>query len=139
MARALQAPVACLLTDEFVLSEIRVSDETLGMVKRDGWPAANAAAERLSGNVAALLMAEASRPPVDLSPGARPKRRRSREEILVGIAGAKASREARRKAAREARRIASPGEGDRPAGVVVVLRARASFTKQGERAANPWS
>jgi hypothetical protein len=91
MARALQAPVACLLTDEFVLSEIRVSDETLGMVKRDGWPAANAAAERLSGNVAALLMAEASRPPVDLSPGARPKRRRSREEILVGIAGAKAS------------------------------------------------
>jgi hypothetical protein len=37
--------------------------------------------------------------------GARPKRWRSCEEILAGIAAAKASREARRKAGREARRI----------------------------------
>jgi hypothetical protein len=38
--------------------------------------------------------------------GAWPRRRRSREEVLAGIAGAKESRERRRQAEQEARRIA---------------------------------
>jgi hypothetical protein len=106
MARALQVPVALLLTDELVLAEIRVSDATLERVKREGRPAAQEAAQRIAARMEALLLAEASRPLVDVSPGARPKPRRTRVEVLAGIADAKAAREVRRQAAREARRIA---------------------------------
>jgi len=102
----LAVPVHSCFTDELVATEIRVSDETLERVKRQGRAAAREAAERIAENLEAVLLAEASKPPVDLAPGVRPKRRRSREEVLVGIVGAKASREARRQASQEARWIA---------------------------------
>lgn len=102
LAAALGVPVAQLLTDDLVLAEIRVSSETLERVKREGAPAAQKAAERIATGLTALLIAEATRPPVDVSPGARPKRRRSREEVLAGIAAAK-RRSAQKNAARRAR------------------------------------
>lgn len=102
-ASALGIPVAALLCDDLVLAEVRVSDETLAAVKRGGMPAAEAAAQRLAASLAPLLYAEATRKPVDLSPGARPKRRRTRAEVLEGIAAANAARAARD--AKQAREI----------------------------------
>lgn len=97
LAAALGIPIASLVTDELVLVEIRISDETCKRVKREGRPAAREVVERLSTNVEALLLAEVSRPAIDLSPNARAKPRRSREQVLArrraGIA------EARRRAA----------------------------------------
>lgn len=104
-AQTLGCPVASLLTDELILAEVRVSPETLERVKREGQPAAREAAERIARGLEVLLLAEAGRPPLDLSPGARPKRRRSRLEVLAGIAEAQRMTKAREARAREARRI----------------------------------
>lgn len=101
----MQAPLASLLTDELVLAEIRISDETLERVKREGKPAAEEAARRIAQGLEALLLAEAGRPPVDVSPGARPKHRRTRAEVLAGIAEAQRMSKARQAREAEARRI----------------------------------
>lgn len=102
IAHAVGCPVAQLLTDELVLAEIRVSPDTLERVKREGQPAAREAAQRIAAGLEALLLAEATRPPVDLSPGARPKRRRTRAEVIAGVAAAEAGRK-RNAAARKQR------------------------------------
>jgi hypothetical protein len=66
---------------------------------------------RLKPQLFALLMAEATRPAIDLSPGARAKPRRSREELLVARASAIAGAEQRASAIaaerRQARQIAA--------------------------------
>ena len=48
IAQALNVPVAALFTDEVVLAEVRLSDETLQEIKRQGREASGEAAERLS-------------------------------------------------------------------------------------------
>jgi hypothetical protein len=86
IASALGVPTASLFTDAAVLAEIRVSDVTLGQIRREGRGACKAVAERLASLLEPLILQEATRPPVDVSPGARPKRRRTRAEVLAGIA-----------------------------------------------------
>lgn len=94
-ALTLGVPVASLLTDRLILAEVSVSDETLERVRREGAPAARAAAVRIAAQLEALLLAKASAPPVDVSPGARPKRRRTRAEVLAGTRAANAARKRR--------------------------------------------
>jgi transcriptional regulator with XRE-family HTH domain len=106
IASAIGIPVASLLTDEVVLAEIRASSETLERVRREGRPAAREAALRIVDNLEALLLAEATRPPVDLSPGARAKPRRSREQKLASWAAATERSKAIAEERRQARKIA---------------------------------
>jgi hypothetical protein len=80
-----------------VLAEVRVSDETIEQVRREGREASKEAAQRLASRLEPLIWQEATRPPVDVSAGARPKRRRSREEVLAGIAEANRMRAAARR------------------------------------------
>jgi hypothetical protein len=89
--------VAALFADEFVLAEVRVSDETIEQVRREGRPACKEAAERLASRLEPLIWQQATRKPVDISPSARPKRRRSRAEVLAGIAEANRMRAATRR------------------------------------------
>ena len=86
-----------MFTDEVVLAEVRVSKETIEQVRREGRDASKEAAERLASRLEPLIWQEATLPPVDVSPGARPKRRRTRTEVLAGVAEANRMRaEARR-------------------------------------------
>lgn len=85
IASALGIPIASLLVDDLVLTELRVSAETLEKVRREGRPAAIATAERLAAGVAELLLAEAGRPAIDTSPYAWARPRRSREQVLAGV------------------------------------------------------
>jgi transcriptional regulator with XRE-family HTH domain len=111
IAAALGVPIASLVVDELVLAEVRVSDETLERVKREGAPAADEAIARISANLKALLLAEASRPPVDLSPGARAKPRRTREQKLASWADATARSKAKAQLRRQARQVARADAG----------------------------
>jgi len=106
LASALGIPIASLFVDELVLAEIRVSEETMQRVRRDGSPAAREVAERLARNLEALLLAEATKPPVDLSPGARAKPRRTREQKLASWAKAAESSARKRAEQREQQRLA---------------------------------
>jgi transcriptional regulator with XRE-family HTH domain len=101
IAQALNVPVAALFADEVVLAEVRVSEETIEKVRREGRDASKQAAERLALRLEPLIWLEATRKPVDVSAGARPRPRRSRAEVLAGIEQANAMR----RAARERRRI----------------------------------
>lgn len=80
--------MAALFADGVVVAEIRLSDETIQQVHREGQQACKKAAERIASMLEPLIWQEATRKPVDISPGARPKRRRSRVEVLAGIAEA---------------------------------------------------
>jgi hypothetical protein len=64
IAQALNVPVAALFADDFVLAEVRVSDETMEQVRRDGREASKQAAERLASRLESLIWQEATRPPV---------------------------------------------------------------------------
>ncbi len=92
LAQAIGVPVASLLNPELVLAEVRISDATLERVKREGRPAAEEAGARIAAYLTERLLQEAARVPVDVSPGARPKRRRTREEVLAGTQAAKEAR-----------------------------------------------
>jgi transcriptional regulator with XRE-family HTH domain len=96
IAQALNVPVAALFADEVVLAEVRVSDATIEQVRREGREASKEAVERLAARLEPLIWQEATRPPVDISAGARPRPRRSREEIVAGIAEANRMRAAAR-------------------------------------------
>jgi hypothetical protein len=88
--------VAALFADEVVLAEVRVSEETIEKVRREGRQACKEAAERLASRLEPLIWQEATRKPVDISAGARPRPRRSRVEVLAGIAEANRMRAAAR-------------------------------------------
>ena len=103
IAQALNVPVAALFADEVVLAEVRLSNETLETVRREGREGCRQAAERLASRLEPLIWQEATRPPVDVSAGARPKRRRSRAEVLAGIAEANKMRAARERGVRSSR------------------------------------
>src|SRR3954447_4604389 len=96
VAATIGCPVAQLLNDELVLVEVRISDETLERVRREGQPAAAEAGARIARGLESLLLAEATRRPVDVSPGARPNPRRTRAQVLAGVNAAKQMRAARR-------------------------------------------
>ena len=87
-------PVAALFADDVVLAEVRVSNETIEQVRREGREASRSAAERIASRLEPLIWQEATRKPVDISPGERPKRRRTRLEVLAGIAEANRMRAA---------------------------------------------
>ena len=97
IAQALNVPVAALFAEAVVLAEIRLSDETIQRVRREGQQACEEAAERIASRLEPLIWQEATRKPVNVSPGARPKRRRTRAEVLAGIAEANRMRAAREK------------------------------------------
>lgn len=84
IAAALNVPAVRLMRDCRVVAEVEPSEATIADCRARGMPAALEAAERMVPALAALILAEATRPPVDTSPGARPKRRRSRTELLGG-------------------------------------------------------
>lgn len=84
IAAALGIPVMSLLVDRFVLAELQVSDESLERVRREGRPAAAAIVAAIAPGLEAALLAEAGRPAIDLSPWARARPRRSREQVLAG-------------------------------------------------------
>jgi hypothetical protein len=73
IASALAVPTGALFTDEVVVAEVRLSYETLQQIKREGREASRQAAERLASRLEPLIWQEATRPPVDVSAGARPK------------------------------------------------------------------
>jgi hypothetical protein len=70
-------------------------------VRWEGREASRSAAERIALRLEPLIWQEATRPPVDVSAGARPRPRRSRVQKLAGIEQANAMR----RAAHERRRI----------------------------------
>ena len=74
-----------------------LSDETIEQVRREGRQACTEAAERIAVRLEPLIWQEATRKPVDISLGARPKRRRTRAEVLAGIAEANRMRTAARR------------------------------------------
>lgn len=101
LAQALGLPIAQLFTDDLVLAEVRVSPDTLERVRREGRQAARDAADRIAGGLEPLIWQEATRPPVDMRPGARAKPRRTREEVLAkGIAELRALDARKRKTRR---------------------------------------
>ena len=114
MAQALGLPVAQLFTDELVLAELRISEETLERVREHGARAAQEVVEGFVPALVARLLAEATRTPVSLEPGARPKQRRTRAQVLAGTAQANAMRAAKRAQRQAQSRIDAPG-GEGPA------------------------
>jgi len=89
IAAAIGCPVAQLFTDELVLAEVRASAETLERARAGGAPVAEEVGARIASGIAALLLAEASRPAMYTGPGARARTRRRRPEYLEGIAAAR--------------------------------------------------
>ena len=69
---------------ELVLAEIRIRQESLERLKREGRPAADAVVSSLLPRLAARLPAEASRPPLDVSK-ARTNGRRTDAEVVPGV------------------------------------------------------
>jgi DNA-binding XRE family transcriptional regulator len=95
IASALCVPVAALFRSD-VIAEVVVSAETVQRIREGGRPACVETAGRLASQLEPVLLEAANRRPVDLSPGARPKRRRSRAEVLAGIHAAETTRAAAR-------------------------------------------
>lgn len=83
IASALGLPVAQLFTDDPVIAEVTLSPETLQRIKREGRPAAAETAQRLALMLEPLIWQEATRKPVDVSPGVRAKPRRNRAQVLA--------------------------------------------------------
>jgi len=124
LASALGVPVASLFTDELVVAEVRVSDDTLAEICRHGRPHSVVVSERIASRLEPLIWHAATRPPVDVSPGARPRRRRTRAEVLAGISEAGVMRETHLAAGRH--RVAVP-QGRAPRSrTEVLLRAPAA-------------
>lgn len=95
IARALGVPVASLFDLPGAgrcVAEVVVSDETLRNVRRNGRSASLEAAQRLGAALEPVIYAAATgRVPKPGQP-ARAKPRRTREEVLAGVAAAKESR-----------------------------------------------
>ena len=84
IASALNVPV-CALTvgEEYVaVTDVALSLAARDRVRREGRPAVEELANQLAGQLVGVIEAAAARGSVDVSPGARPKPRRSREEVL---------------------------------------------------------
>ena len=88
MASALGVPVGRLLRDDCVVTEVVISEQTISDVRSNGRRASLEAAERLARQLEPLIYQEATRPPVDISAGARPKPRRTRAQVLAGVRAA---------------------------------------------------
>jgi transcriptional regulator with XRE-family HTH domain len=88
IANALGVPVIALFRTD-AIADVVVSAETIEKIRVGGRPACVEAAQRLAARLEPALLEAANQRPVDLSPGARPKRRRTRAEVLAGIRAAK--------------------------------------------------
>jgi DNA-binding XRE family transcriptional regulator len=93
IARALGVPVAALFSDELVVADVVVSEATVRAIRAGGRDACADVAQRLAVQLEPLIWAAVTAPAVDTRPGARPKRRRTRAEVLAGIADAKQHRD----------------------------------------------
>jgi len=102
IAKALQIPVAQLFTDELVLAEVVVSADTLEAIRKGGRQVSRDTASRLSTQLEHRLWEEATRPEVDMTPGSRPRPRRSRAEVLAQLTE---TTKQRRQARRESQQI----------------------------------
>jgi transcriptional regulator with XRE-family HTH domain len=85
IAAALNVPVAALFTDELVVAEIVVSQDTVRRIRSEGRGACQDVAERLASRLEPVLWAAVTKPPADIRPGARPKPRRTRAETLAQL------------------------------------------------------
>ena len=94
IARALGEPVGALFASEPVF-EVALTRETVESVRRDGREAARVVAERIASQLEPAIYAAATRKPVDISGGARPKPRRTRAQVLAGVREADRLRRAR--------------------------------------------
>ena len=97
IASALNVPVCALTVGEesVAVADVVLSPAARDRVRREGRPAVDEIANRLAGQLAGVIEAAAARGSVDVSPGARPRPRRSREEVLAGIGQAARMRQAR--------------------------------------------
>jgi transcriptional regulator with XRE-family HTH domain len=93
IAEALNVPIAALFRDDLVL-EVVLSPATVEEVRRDGREGARSAAQRLAAQLEPSIFELATRKPVDVRAGARPKPRRTRVEKLAGVEEANAMRKA---------------------------------------------
>jgi DNA-binding XRE family transcriptional regulator len=93
IAQALNVPVASLFRDDLVV-EVVVSRETVEEIRRDGREGARSVAQRLASRLEPSIYELATRKPVDVRAGARPKPRRTRVEKLAGVEQATAMRKA---------------------------------------------
>jgi DNA-binding XRE family transcriptional regulator len=91
IAAALAVPVAALFRDD-VVADVVLSADTVQRIRAEGRPASEEAAKRLASRLETELYEFATRRPVDVRAGARPKRRRSRAEVLTGIRAAETMR-----------------------------------------------
>lgn len=75
--------------DQVPVADVVLSQESVDRVRREGRPAAAELAQLLAAQLEPLIYQAATRI-VDTSHGARPKRRRTRAEVLAGVREAKA-------------------------------------------------
>ena len=94
IANALGVPVLALF-EANVVAEVVLSEAAVQAVRREGAPAAERYAQQVAASLAPLILATATprRSPSGTTRRAKP--RRSRAEVLAGIAQANAAREAR--------------------------------------------
>lgn len=92
IARALGVPVAALFSDELVVADVVISEATVKAIRAGGRDVCADVAQRLAGQLEPLIWAAVTAGPVDVSPGRRPKRRRTRAEVLAGIEQASQAR-----------------------------------------------
>ena len=88
IAKALNVPVAALFTDELVIADVVVSQQTISAIRTGGREECERVAERLVAQLEPLLWAAVTAKPP------RP-RRRKRVEKLAGIRAAQAAAKAR--------------------------------------------
>lgn len=88
IAAALGIPTQQLFTDACVLAEFTLREETLERVRNEGPQAIEDAVAAITGQLETLILEASTRRPVDVRPGARAKRRRSRAEVLAGVRAA---------------------------------------------------
>lgn len=90
MAQALGVPLAALFApDGFkAVADVVLSPDSVSRIRAGGAPVARELALSLAAQLEPLILQAATRQEPDVSPGARAKRRRSRLEVLAGVAAA---------------------------------------------------
>lgn len=81
-----------MFTDACVLAEFTLREETMERVRNEGQAAIDEAANAIVGQLRSLILEASTRRTVDVKPGARAKRRRSRAEVLAGVRAADRAR-----------------------------------------------
>lgn len=90
IAQSLGVPLAALFApDGFrAVADVVLSPDSVSRVRAGGQPVARELAQSLAAQLEPLILQVATQPDVDVKPGARAKRRRTRLEVLAGVAAA---------------------------------------------------